>query len=532
MKKTLLTLFVAAITFTSCSDYLDINESTNNPHTEDIDPTALLASALSTPFRTQSTTMNELGSVMTNAWGSNVNAWTGGYATEYTLNFTTSTRSTMWDNLYLGMNNLNNIIKFPNPTHAYDNYVAIAKLTKAHYMGYIIDLYGDAPYSQAFKGTESLRPTYDDDKEIYKDLLLQIDEARALITANKGEPVNAQDIVFKGVMSDWTALANTLELRLLLRLTGVTDAELVTLRNTRIAALSGKPFLTKDAKLNPGYVVGASAQANPFYATWGPGIDGSTSGTRRTFTTASGYIAGVLNGTTTNAHIDAAGVVDPRRIRMFLLRTGKVAGVAQGDVTVAAGGTAPNPVSYLGAGVTGIAGTGAAVQYENGSTKDSYFLLGSESLFLQSEAAFRYPAIFAGDAKALFQAGIKSSFDHYDQPLKTITLTPAIAPSAQAYIDASNVKLGLGWDATPNKIEAIMTQKWLALQSINGIESYIDMTRTGFPVVPLASTAIFPRKPLRMLYPQSEYTANSANVPKVTLDQIFVKNEFTPFWNK
>lgn len=72
-----------------------------------------------------------------------------------------------------------------------------------------------------------------------------------------------------------------------------------------------------------------------------------------------------------------------------------------------------------------------------------------------------------------------------------------------------------------------MTQKWLAVNGINPIESYIDLTRTGYPVLPLATTAIYPNRPYRLSYPLSEYVANSANVPTLTQSQLFVQG---PFW--
>jgi hypothetical protein len=42
---------------------------------------------------------------------------------------------------------------------------------KAHYMQYIVDLYGDSPYFEAFKGQQNLTPVYTDDAVIYKELI-------------------------------------------------------------------------------------------------------------------------------------------------------------------------------------------------------------------------------------------------------------------------------------------------------------------------------------------------------------------------
>ena len=65
----------------------------------------------------------------------------------------------------------------------------------------------------------------------------------------------------------------------------------------------------------------------------------------------------------------------------------------------------------------------------------------------------------------------------------------------------------------------------------NGLESFIDYNRTGYPLTPLATSALQVRKPRRLMYPVSEYVANSANVPNITQDQIFAATDPShPFW--
>jgi hypothetical protein len=51
---------------------------------------------------------------------------------------------------------------------------------KAHYMQYIVDLYGDAPYFEAFKDNKYNTTGFIDDAVIYKELVKEL-EARALI---------------------------------------------------------------------------------------------------------------------------------------------------------------------------------------------------------------------------------------------------------------------------------------------------------------------------------------------------------------
>ncbi|MEO8234998.1 MAG: SusD/RagB family nutrient-binding outer membrane lipoprotein [Flavobacterium sp.] len=536
MKK-IIYIFIGLVLLTSCTDYLDVNTDPNNPDLSQTTPENLLAAALVIPFRNQAISMNEYGNVMSNSWASNVYAFTGGYRTEFTMDFTTATRAVIWDNGYLGIGHLDNITKYPNPTGDYDNYIAVSKIMKSYYMQYIVDLYGDAPYSEAWQRGDNLTPKYDDDKKIYLDLINQLEVARNLIinAPSNALPLNGQDVMFGGDLNGWVSFANTVELKMWLRLSGLSNAQLgtdlATLKATRLPILAANnDFITSDVTINPGYSAAVLAQNNPFYSNWGPSVTGSTANTSRNFTVASGYMANVLMGTENNTHINSLGILDARRNRIFRAYSGSsIRGCIQGDVTIAAGGTAVNPLSLLGVGITGYTGANAADAQANGATKDGYVMTLSEADFLISEASQVFPDFSGYDGKTYFDAGISASFAYHSKDLATAPLADI---SAVSYLAAIDTKQGLGWNGTPNKIEAIMTQKWIALCGISGIEPFLDIVRTGYPNVPLAITANATRtnKPKRLLYPTSEYTTNSANVPNVSLDQIFAVNAYSPFW--
>ena len=72
----------------------------------------------------------------------------------------------------------------------------------------------------------------------------------------------------------------------------------------------------------------------------------------------------------------------------------------------------------------------------------------------------------------------------------------------------------------------------VCLANLRSIETFINYSKTGYPSIPLALTAQKPRKPYRLIYPVSEYTGNTANVPQMQNDDAFVKNQYTPFWNR
>lgn len=525
MKKIIYSFAFLALTLGSCSDYLDVNTTTNNPLSESVPPRLVLPGAQSNAFRAQvgGTRMNQLGTVLMNSWAGDVNRVTGGYSKEFTQNIDNTFYAGIWDNIYLNVANFQEIINSPLPNQG--NYKAIAKILKAHYMQYIVDLYGDAPYSQAFLGAANLTPGYTDDKQIYRGLVTELEEARNLIDNPSPDAEAAStDVMLGGDMAKWKSFANTIELRLILRQSNLTDAETVTYRNTKLAELATlNDFVTQDVTINPGYSAGNDDQQNPFYSDFVRKSDNSST-QNRLFVVASGHMATFLNGTQTTPN-NTVGLVDPRRGRMFVLKSGAVGGVIQGDVSTAGGGSAPLSagLSTLGIGLTG-AVVGTDIALTNGSSRNGFVMLASESYFLQAEAAIRYPAIFATDAHVLFDQGVTASFAFYSPTYAGATIAPL---DPVAYLAAADTKPGIGWTASSNKIQAIMTQKWLALTGVHGIEPFIDYVRTGFPVTPLAINANGTTKPKRLIYPLSEYVANSSNVPTIKVTDIFTQG---PFW--
>ncbi len=466
----------------SCDDYLDINDPKNDPTVAQVTPDLIMAGALTSTHSTQVNSMNRLGNVFMNNWGANVNAFTGGFNEEYQLILTSTFYNTIWDQLYVRMANFQSIID--TPAEGFNNHQAIAKIMKSYYMQSIVDLYGDAPYSEAFQGGANTTPMYDDDMAIYRQLIVEIDEAIELIdnADDLTNPVGAEDVIYMGDMQNWVNFANTLKLRILMRQSTLaeSDGEAASYLTAQFQSLQDASFITSSATINPGYAKDAGRQ-NPFYATYGFDVDGNRTTTNR-FVVASLYAERFLDGSLT-------AVFDPRINRIYTPIGDEVLGVEQGidsnDPSV------PATISPLGPGLL------------IDDTQDGIVFSAASSFFLQSEAVFR--GYLPGDAKQLFEEGIRASFNYLEDPENPL--------DAETYIAEINTVDGAGWDGSSNKIEAIMTQKWIALNGINAIESWIEYTRTGFPEIPLAINAQRDSKPNRLLYPSSEYIANAANVP-------------------
>lgn len=540
MKKIKFILPVLAVTLFSCSDYLDQGENDpNKPLISQVTPDLLLPAAEVGAFRNQASTMNQLGNVFANSWGSNVQSYTGGYSREYQLTIDNAFYTGIWDNTYLNVNNFQQILKVADPNGdkygKYAYYKAAAKIMKAHYMQYIVDLYGDAPYTDAFKGLDVRTPKYNDDQFIYRQLLNELDEARDLInnaTVDAAD-ISAADVVLQGDMSKWYDFANTIELRMLLRMSNNTGA-VATYRDTRLAALSGQSFVSTDVTINPGYSANNDDQLNPFYAANYTDAAG-TATQNRTFICPSGHIYKALN-TNANWNTGAApeiitgsgiyypNVADPRRTRIFTNGASQayMRAVTQGSNVVdvfPVGGAAGLP-GRLGTGLFNPHNAIAAAVVTDYAYANGYVMTLMESEFLQAEAALRYPAWFGG-ASAHFNAGVTASFSHLSSTIGT-------------YLTTINTKPNFGFNVANTfnqNLHAIMYQKWIALSGIHGIETFIDYNRTGYPLTPLATTATQTRKPRRLIYPLSEYVANSVNVPNITPAQIFATTDNShPFW--
>jgi len=540
--KFLLTILAAALSFTATSctnEYLDVNDNPNAVQAEQITPELILPGAISQAYRTQAGTMMQLGNLMMNSWAGNSYTIAGPYSREFSLASVDNTfYRGIWEGLYPRIANFDQMEKFSNADHKQDNYIAIAKIMKAYYMQYIVDLYGDAPYSEAFMGQQNTTPKYDNDTDIYKSLISKLEEANTLIDAvdpNAETPVS--DIVFAGNMAKWKALSNTIKLRMLVRMSKVTG-DLAIYRDAKLQTLANAVFIDEEVRVNPGYSASTDDQMNPYILNWARNASGQQV-SNYSVVVVSEHMANALEGNVIlndPNYTKFTGLKDPRRTRLFTSVTSVdsngnpftgLKGVRQGNVP-GQPGVPVNNVNTSKLGIGNFAGAAAVATWTDVITQNNarggVLFSRAESNLLQAEAALRWPAIFGSiPASTKFNTAITANG----------AWLGANAAQVTAYITSANMRVGLGWTGTDTqKIEAIMTQKWIALTNINPTEMFIEYNRTGYPFTPMATTAQFPNKPYRLVYPNSEYAANSANVPNISSAEVFVKNQYTPFWNQ
>lgn len=505
MKKILLILSTLALV--ACK--LDDNIDPNLPRTEDLSPTDLITAAETTSYAAQTGSMLQLSNIWTNTWAGNYYYYAAPMTREYQMDVTSTFYNGIWNSNYLAMANLSQIITSSKAVD-YPNHAAIAKVLLANSMQYIVDFYGDAPYTEAFKQQDLLTPKYDKGEDIYHDLVVKLNEAIATLSSHSGEEVSSsKDVIFGGDVDEWVKFAKTIKLRILLRQSKVTDATIKTFVDAQLATLAGETFVDSDVTIQPGYNTGTQAGMNPLYSNYGYYLyDGSRNNSGNRYIMISDHFAKLLRGDSTKP---TSGVADPRGTKMYRAVSSTVKGIEQGSVKPA--NTKEAQYSRLG----WIYDKTADGDMSGASSK-GYLMTASESELLQAEAAVLYPQYFT-DAQGHYNQAVEDSFTFYG------------ISGASTYLASLDSK-SVGWTGAPNKIAAIQYQRLVCLNLTRPVETYINYLKTGYPDTPLALTATKSNKPYRLVYPQSEYVGNSANVPNITTNDVFVKNNFTPFWNR
>jgi hypothetical protein len=390
-----------------------------------------------------------------------------------------------WSTTYINLQNYDYIEK-NSTTASLRSYRAIAKIMKTYLYQNLVDMYGNVPYSDALKADQGiLKPKYDDQKAIYEDLVIQLDTAMNLITNTPvdAEAVGAKDIIYGGDMNKWQKFANTLKLRMLLNQADMASRSSYITAELATTSSIGYLGAGQGAWLNPGFLQ-SSGKMNPF---WESFWDASGSqGNNVTYYMAGQDACNFLN--TYN---------DPRATRFFLPYSGtSIQGNYFGTRTL----TAFANTSKLGNGM---------LQAFN---QNAPIFTDIEALFLQAEAAQR--GLIAGTPKTFYEAAVTASILYEGQKsfFDAASYVPTASAAAATYL-AQSFPL-VNFDLATNKLQTIITQKWCALNGLSPMQMWTDYRRTGFPdfitwsAEPLKKN---PTPPVRLLYPQSEISTNSAN---------------------
>ncbi len=488
--------------------YLDIN---NDPNSATSSTPQLVLPAVITNIGGNYMTYFNYGAYMA---GYMANA--GGYSfvgsTTITYNYNNSSNTGLFTGAFSDLRSIQYIITSTKGVPQYTLYNSVARILKSYYYQILVDEYGNVPYSEALQGADNVTPHYDNASTVYQSLVTEIDAAIAQLKAYSPSPsittLSNADLMFGGDVTKWIQFANNIKLRILIR---AQKGTLASFTSTAFNTFSSEGFLLDDVLIQPGYVSTAARQ-NPLWNSYQSTYTNAAVGQSTIPTT---WIYTFYNGTKIS---DAS-----RGALIYRAYSGtSVRGQLGADNNPVWGG-APN--WYVGTG-TGINSTEARGLIKS-RVMGMLIFPAAETYFLLAEAALN-GHVLNGSASDNFENGIKASYNYLMKSGTTLTSsTPTVLNDYLNTYKAANIGNYLVNYSTAasdaQRLEAIITQKYIALNFVNGYEAWQEYKRTGYPAVSgAAATTTFastqsvgttPDKlPVRSLYPTTEYNLNP-NVP-------------------
>ncbi len=345
------------------------------------------------------------------------------------------------------------------------NHQAVGMIWRSWIFQQVTDLWGDVPYSAALRGEEEggVTPAYDTQESIYTDLFATLTSATSLLDPN-GDGFDAGDLIYGNDFVLWERFANSLRMRLAMRLSDVSAA---TAQTEFVAAYNAGGFQSNadNAMLQwPG-----SPHENPLYEDWLGRDDHGVSET---------LIDTLLS------------FADPRLA--LYAEPAETDGVYRGH---------QNGRDDLPEGMSlGDFSRMGNFWRADGAATPTLIMTYSEVLFLQAEAAAR--GWIAADPATLYTAAIRANMDQYDGMGGNVPtdaeITTYLAQPRVVYDPA-------------NGLNQIYLQKWISLYQC-GSEAWFDWRRTDVPTLLAGPHYPFSRLPVRFTYPPVEQSLNADNL--------------------
>jgi len=362
--------------------------------------------------------------------------------------------------------NYNQIIKLAD-AQANPNYKGVALVLRSWAFTLLTDNYGDIPYTEATNVDEYLTPAYDKQKDVYFGLLEDLKTAQAALSTSG--PTIAGDVIYNNNISLWKKFANSLRLRIALR---IADRE----------PEKAKAVLAEIQAEGSGYISANNETAQMAYLS-----SPNQNPISNLFDTRDDYRI-------SKTIVDRLFALNDPRLPVYASKT-----------------QAATPTNYVGIPNGLLVGDASNLGFNKTSKPGTYFLAPSapavimsyaEVLFDRAEAAAR--GFTAENAADLYKQAVTASLKQYnigDAEVNAYLALPAIQ------YDATNFRKSIG------------DQKWIALFG-QGLEAFAEWRRLDYPQLqPAVAGTLGGKMPMRFLYPGTEQSLNGASYKAAVASQ-------------
>jgi hypothetical protein len=499
MKKYLIIITVLASV--SCKKYLDVNTNPNTP--TQTNTKYILTNALNVSARIQDGGLHITGGSWTGYYGHSTSFTGGGQEKTYVF---TNNDFGFFDGFYDNLTDyqyvIDNAVK-----DGVGYFVGPAKIMQCYMYQKAVDVYGNIPYSQALQGSTNPNPVYDNAQTIYNSLLTKITEAISDINSATFPLSDPADIFFSASKTKWKQFANTLRLRIIIRMSNVTGFSPA----ATISAIQseGSGFITSSVLCQPGYLKSVG-KLNPYYQNYGFSENDAPTGDFRKMNSV------ILNWLKNSGDIFRLGrlcskIANPENDQPVSTNPADYAGVPLGG----------SGNAYLSSNVSSM---GRMQIVKGGATLPVIIMTDAESYFLQAEAIER--GWMAGSAGTMYTNGVNAAFKLAAGILGNASADAATtATAATTYLANVTPVNGvyINYASAPDqasRLKSIWVQKWIALCNVDGEEAWSEYRRTNTPTNPNGncptsphSVAVAGPEPVRFYYPLREENVNGANTP-------------------
>ncbi|OFX87436.1 MAG: hypothetical protein A2W99_07295 [Bacteroidetes bacterium GWF2_33_16] len=368
----------------------------------------------------------------------------------------------MWEELYrdvlVDFKEARQLISENNATPQANKDAQLAQIDVLEVLAYhvLVDVNGDVPYTDALNGRDNPTPAYDDAADIYYDLIDRLTADAAVFAIGEGGFTNV-DVLYFGDMDLWFKFANSLKLRLAMR---IADYDAASSQSFAEEAITDGVFAdqSESALL---YYTGTTPHVNTIFAQM-------VEAGRRDFV-ASNTIVDTMNA-----------INDPRRPFYFTTVGGIFKGGRYGYRNVY------NQCSSFPARMRDADYPATIIDFV-------------EVKFLIAEAAARGYAVGGGTVET-----------HYNEAItESILAWGGTNADATAYLAEPVVGYNTGTTAGLYK-RKIGLQKWLALYD-RGLEGWASWRIFDSPTMNIARYKTIDDIPMRMPYPYNEDNLNLEN---------------------
>ena len=367
---------------------------------------------------------------------------------------------------------------------------SIAKIWKVFIMHRLTDFWGDVPYFEAFQG--DLTPAYTPQEEIYNDMLAVLKAEAEALNTPEVENFGGSDLIYDGKPQDWIRFANSLRLRLAMRLSEIDPV---------LAEQHVREVLTDNN------VISTNEQS----AVMPYGLDFGNADENKQPMSLFRTFAGTGEYRVSNTLVDYLQDNNDPRLEIYI-ETVETEGL-EGQYIGLRNGLNAQELSQLSKD-----NFSRDSEIISGAYSPTGLLIYPEVLFLRAEAALR--GWGPGNAADLYNQGIAASINYWNAvyadlqeriPSDDQTALPNLNIT-DSLINAYITQPSIAYNPATG-VQQIITQKWLALIN-QGFEAYAEYRRTGFPQLnPIPNTngeseTGGTELPRRIRYPVEEQALN------------------------